>query len=227
MISETQTVNSSSQTNSDVQSSNQVMGKDDFLNLLVTQLKYQDPLNPTDSTEFTAQLAQFSSLEMLENINSNVEITNEGQASLTNSQAVSYIGKKVYAFGSDINVSDGVSNSINFELAANASAVYINIYDQLGNLVDNIQEGTMDAGENQVTWDGKNTDGEQVEDGTYSFEVYAYDYNENSVDTIAYMENDITGVSYYDNQPYLYSGDITIPISSVFKVLENINENET
>jgi len=47
------------------------MGKDDFLNLLITQLQNQDPLNPTDSTEFTAQLAQFSSLEQLGNVNEN------------------------------------------------------------------------------------------------------------------------------------------------------------
>ena len=50
----------------------QTMGKDDFLRLLVTQLQAQDPLNPMDSTGFTAQLAQFSSLEQLQNINSNL-----------------------------------------------------------------------------------------------------------------------------------------------------------
>ena len=51
---------------------NDVLGKDDFLRLLVTQLQYQDPLNPADSAQFTAQLAQFSSLEQLGNINDNI-----------------------------------------------------------------------------------------------------------------------------------------------------------
>ena len=79
MITSTQAVTTSTESTDSVSQNNSVMGKEDFLNLLITQLKYQDPLNPTDSTEFTAQLAQFSSLEMLENINGNIELTNEGQ----------------------------------------------------------------------------------------------------------------------------------------------------
>jgi flagellar basal-body rod modification protein FlgD len=72
-----------------------ILGKNDFLNLLVTQLQHQDPLNPTESTEFTAQLAQFSSLEQLNNINDNLKNMELFQTSMTNSQAVSYIGKKL------------------------------------------------------------------------------------------------------------------------------------
>ena len=69
-----------------------ILGKDDFLNMLIAQLQHQDPLNPADSTEFTAQLAQFSSLEQLSNIHDSLENMEQFQASLTHSQAVSYIG---------------------------------------------------------------------------------------------------------------------------------------
>ena len=71
------------------------MGKDDFLQLLVTQLQNQDPLSPMDSTGFTAQLAQFSSLEELQNINETLSGVGSSQTILTNSQAVDYIGKQI------------------------------------------------------------------------------------------------------------------------------------
>lgn len=73
------------------------LGKDDFLNLLVTQLRYQDPLNPTDDKEFISQMAQFSSLEQMQNMNS----------SISQSHAFSLIGKHVYA-----NVTDDTTKEV-------------------------------------------------------------------------------------------------------------------
>ena len=119
-------------------------------------------------------------------------------------------------------------DSINFELAGNATSVYVNIYDSNDNLIKNMQLGAMEAGVNKIEWDGTNQDGETVEDGVYYFEAFGYDQNETYIDTVAYMESDITGVSYYDDATYLNSEDITIPLSSVFKVLgsNNIEVNE-
>jgi flagellar basal-body rod modification protein FlgD len=76
-----------------------ILGKDDFLRLLVAQLKAQDPLNPMENTEFTAQLAQFSSLEQLSNVNENLKSLISYQTSTDNSQAVGFIGKTVNANG--------------------------------------------------------------------------------------------------------------------------------
>ena len=73
-----------------------VMGKDDFLSLLVAQLQNQDPLNPSDSTEFTAQLAQFSSLEQLQNINDTLAGFEVYQSTLNNIQSSNFIGKTVH-----------------------------------------------------------------------------------------------------------------------------------
>lgn len=72
-----------------------IVSKDEFLKLFTTQLQYQDPLKPMDSTEFTAQLAQFSSLEQLFNLNKNMEQSISYQQSLNNGVAVSLIGKTV------------------------------------------------------------------------------------------------------------------------------------
>lgn len=71
---------------------NSGVGKDDFLKLLVTQLRFQDPMNPMEDKEFIAQMAQFNSLEEMQNLNRNLSAQNEF-AQLT--QASSLIGKTV------------------------------------------------------------------------------------------------------------------------------------
>lgn len=77
------------------------VGKDEFLRLFVTQLKYQDPLSPMDSTGFTTQLAQFSSLEQLTNINDGMKSLLLSQNSLQNALSANLIGKKVGFQGKD------------------------------------------------------------------------------------------------------------------------------
>ncbi|MGI5173674.1 flagellar hook assembly protein FlgD [Treponema sp. OMZ 840] len=72
--------------------SSQQLGKDDFLKLLITQLSHQDPLSPMENTEFIAQMAQFSSLEQITNMSSGF---NRLASMLTNSEAVSIVGKTV------------------------------------------------------------------------------------------------------------------------------------
>ncbi len=74
---------------------------DEFLTLFVTQLQYQDPLAPMDSMDFTSQLADFSSLEQLYNLNESAELTNEYQNSLNNLEAINMIGKSVTLEGDD------------------------------------------------------------------------------------------------------------------------------
>jgi len=71
------------------------LGKDDFLNLFVSQLKYQDPMNPMDNTQFTAQLAQFSTLEQLYNMNNTMEKLVNYQESLNNGMLSNLIGRQI------------------------------------------------------------------------------------------------------------------------------------
>ena len=74
-----------------------VIDKDEFLELLITQLQNQDPLNPMENSEFTSQMAEFASLEQLQNINGNLESLHLYQTALFNENAVSFIGNKVKA----------------------------------------------------------------------------------------------------------------------------------
>ena len=196
------------------------LGKDDFLNLLITQLQYQDPLNPLDSTEFTAQLAQFSTLEQLNNVNTNLGYLQLYQASINNSQAVGFIGKTINAFGDSISVLDGVSDSITFELEQDASDVIVYIYDSNGDLVKTIQPGALGSGEQRLEWDGTDNNGNEVPDATYTFEVMATDTNGNSISATTFITALVNGIFFKDSTTYLLAGNQEIPIGSVFKVLE-------
>lgn len=197
---------------------NNVMGKDDFLTLLVAQLQHQDPLNPSESTEFTAQLAQFSSLEQLQNVNANLAGFEVYQATLNNIQSSGFIGKTVTAAGSTIGVNQGVSDPIRFDLSADAASVYIQIYDPYGNFVTDIPAGAMPVGEQQVTWDGRNANGSDVDDGFYTFNVMAVDSDGTMVPATSYTTGVVTGIDYKTGSTNLVINDYEIPISSVVRV---------
>lgn len=200
------------------QADNSVMGKDDFLTLLVAQLQHQDPLNPSESTEFTAQLAQFSSLEQLQNVNANLAGFEVYQATLNNIQSSGFIGKTVTASGSLIGLNQGVADPVRFDLAGDAASVYIQIYDQYGSFVTDIPAGAMSAGEQQVTWDGRNANGTTVADGPYSFNVMAVDLEGSVVPVASYTTGVVTGIDYKTGSTNLVINDYEIPISSVIRV---------
>ena len=198
-----------------------VLGKEDFLKLLVAQLQNQDPLNPMESTEFTAQLAQFSSLEQLTNMNKNLEYLRLYQASINNAQAVNFIGKTVKASGNSINVKDGALNQIQFNLAGDAADVNVYVYDSSDNLVKTINCGSLSDGEQSIEWDGTNDNGETVSDGTYTFKVSATDTSGETVEASTYMTVEVTGVTYKEGNAYLLAGDIEISMSDIIEVTES------
>ena len=197
------------------------LGKDDFLKLLVSQLQNQDPLNPMESTEFTAQLAQFSSLEQLTNMNKSLDYLLLYQTSMNNAQAVNFIGKTVKASGNSISVKDGTSNQVQFDLAGDTAEVNVFIYDSSDNLIKTINCGALSDGEQSIEWDGTNDDGETVSDGTYTFEVSARDENGDTIEASTYMTVEVTGVTFKEGNAYLLAGDIEISMNDIIKVSES------
>jgi flagellar basal-body rod modification protein FlgD len=209
------------QTASDAKSSASVkiLGKDDFLNMLIAQLQHQDPLNPADSTEFTAQLAQFSSLEQLSNIHDSLENMEQFQASLTNSQAVSYIGKEITAAGSGLHLRDGQTAACHFELEANAAMTAVSIYDATGGFVNSFESGPLGPGRQSVIWDGTDFNGNQMPAGAYSFEIQAVDASNENVTVRPLMSAMVTGVSFKDKTAYLMTELQTVALDDVVDVL--------
>ena len=195
-----------------------VLGKDDFLSLLVAQLQNQDPLNPSDSTEFTAQLAQFSSLEQLQNVNETLGNFEVYQSTLNNIQSAGFIGNTITATGETLAVSDGIADPIAINLDSDSASVYLQIYDRSGGYVTDIDAGSLDAGEHQIAWDGTDENGTTVGDGTYSVSVMAVDVDGQPVSSTSYVTGKVTGIDYQSGQTMLLIGEQEIPISSVIRV---------
>ena len=195
-----------------------VLGKEDFLNLLITQLQNQDPLNPTDSTEFTAQLAQFSSLEQLSNVNDNLEQLQDFQASINNSQAVTLIGKEITAKGNFLSLTVDKQVGCDLSLEENAAVVVVSIYDSTGEFVKSFQSENLKAGEHTLFWDGTDKDGNRMAEGAYTFELQASDTKGKDIKTTTFFNGTVDKVTFENNQAYLISKTQKIAIGDVIRV---------
>lgn len=193
------------------------LGMEDFLALLIKQLQFQDPTNPVENTEFTAQLAQFSSLQALTNMKTSMDNINTLVASSNNLTAMSLIGKNVVAEGNIVNFS-GTSENLSFTLDDLAQTVTVKIYDSDGSLVRTAEMKSVAKGDSQYAWDGKDDDGNTVSQGKYYFTVSGTDYKGKTVGTTTYAKGQVTGVTFEDGATYLTVGNKQVSLSDVQQI---------
>jgi flagellar basal-body rod modification protein FlgD len=189
------------------------LGKDDFLQMLVAQLQNQDPLSPMDGTDFVAQLATFSSLEQLTNMNSQLAMQGLYQATMINTQAVNLLGKEVTVSQDNGFQVSGNAADFSYNLIVPAENVSIVIYDSSGKAVDRIEAGKQEAGLQTMTWSrGSNAE------GLYSYGVEAYDINGNRLPVETMMTGNVTAVQYRNNAIYLTINDREVTFNQVVAV---------
>lgn len=146
------------------------LGKDSFLQLLVTQMQNQNPLDPQDNSEFVAQLAQFSSLETMQNLSTSVDSISTMYQSSQALQASSLVGRSVTVDAGSTYVDTSKAMTGSVVLPSSSSDTTVKIYDSTGtNVVRTIDLGTQKAGTTAFSWDGKDDSGAAVEAGNYSF----------------------------------------------------------
>ena len=190
-------------------SGNQQMGQNDFLKLLVTQLKNQDPLKPMDNTAFVAELAQFSQLDQS---TKQVQLLEKSIAQQTDSMQYTLlpmIGRNVQGEGSLIDLNNGPAK-LTYALEREASTVRVTIQDKQGKAVRVLDLGTQSAGKQEVQWDGRNQNGFLMPNGTYQYQVLAKDAKGAAVVAAPSSVLTISGVRMVDGTPQLASGDYVI-----------------
>ncbi len=172
--------------------SDDIMGKEDFLTLLVAQLQNQDPLNPDDPTEFTSQLAEFSSLEQLYNINDSMESLAAASANSDQLSSLQTIGKDVAYYESEFSF-EGESVEIGYQLDGDAEEVTLYLQ-QNGTTIKTIEATELTAGNHYITWDGLNDNGEAAATGTYEIVLSAQATEGASIAATPIIKSEVTGV---------------------------------
>lgn len=189
---------------------------DSFLQLLTTQLRNQDPLEPMDANEFTNQLVQFSSVEQQIQTNSYMEtLISSTQAQSVNA-AVNYLGSTVRAAGVTTTLSDG-SASWDLVTSSGAPDSTITIFDENGQEVYSTSH-SVERGESTFTWDGKTTTGASAPDGIYSIRVVGNSADGQSVPVYTAVEGEVTGVDFTGSEPILQLGDVRVTLASVMQI---------
>ncbi len=202
------------------------LGRDDFLKIFLTQLQYQDPLNPMEGTEFTAQLAQFSSLEQLFNVNENLSKIKSVQDSESRFQALGLIGKEIKAQGDSLSLKEGASATGAFDIQETAECTVI-IEDQSGNVVRKIPLGQLDPGHHIFAWDGMDEAGREMPPGRYGFSILSLNDTGEAVPTDTFICGVVSRVSMEGDSPVLYVEDVPISLDQVSEVQLPGNEDNS
>lgn len=190
----------------------------DFLTLLTAQLTHQDPTQPMDSSQFTQQLVQFSSVEQAIATNKNLEqLVSLSQSSQT-ANAVSLIGKTVVADGQSTSLANGQADWT-YTVPSGATKVTLTVTDSNGKTVFT-QAGDATQGSHDVNWSGVETDGSTAPDGQYSLNVAATDANGKAVTTSTAVSGIVSSVETVNGTSMLTIGSRQVPLSAVQSVTD-------
>jgi len=190
-----------------------------FLNLLVTQLKNQDPLDPMDATEFTTQLVQFASVEQQIFQNSNLEKLLKLEQTKAISSLVGFIGSTVEAEGRQVPLENG-NAEFTYTMPAGAEKATISITNKSG-LTVFTTDADITAGKHSFVWDGRSTFGTAQPDGSYSVQVSGFDGAGNLLSIPHTVWGRVTGANVENGQASLFLGDeINILQENVLSVKE-------
>ena len=187
-----------------------------FLKMLVTQLQHQDPLNPMDANQFTQQLVQFASVEQQINQNANLEKLVSLQSGGQMGSLINYIGSMVEYAGNTMSLQGGAA-AASYTLPESAAQTTIQVSDASGHVIYT-GSGATASGSHVFSWNGTNSAGKTVADGSYTVQVQAKRRDGTSIDVTTHVLGLVTGVANDSETPELVIGNEQIPLSDVQSV---------
>jgi flagellar basal-body rod modification protein FlgD len=196
------------------------MDQETFLNLLITQLQNQDPMNPQDSQEFVAQLAQFSSLEQLMSLNDGMDTLYLATSSMNNASMTQLIGKDVVAYGDTFSYDGEGDVELHYDAVGEASDATLTITNEDGDVVASVSLGSLPEGEGSYTWDGTTISGATAEEGSYTFEIEASDTDGDEVTVYSMIHGVVDTMSYESGTPVPMIDGVEIELGEIIRVVE-------
>jgi flagellar basal-body rod modification protein FlgD len=200
------------------------LDKNAFLRLLTTQMRFQDPSQPQDSSEMAAQLAQFTSLEQLTNLNTTMteSITNMQlmNASINNTLAAGMVGKTVKAYTEFLSVKNDNNIEIQFDASSAHSTVEIEIYDLNGNKIKSVtlDKSQLQSGENSYSWNLENDSGNKVADGSYELRINGVSSDNTKQELASYVYGEVQKIQYGQNGASLVIDGAVVPMSYIREI---------
>ena len=194
------------------------LDKDSFLKLLTTQLQKQDPLSPLDSNAFVAQLAQFSSVEALENMGKKLDTLALGQANANQMAVPQMIGKEILFTADKLAATKGIPSRFSVTQQDSSDTTVAIISDAAGRVVRTLPLGARGAGSFPVTWDGLDEAGNPVATGQYQLTVAATKKDGTQVGTSTSVRGVVTGVSFEGSVPQLLVGANVVQLGAVTEI---------
>ena len=196
------------------------LGKDAFLKLMITQLQNQDPLNPAKNEDFIAQLAQFSSVEGIQNINSSIGDLATSFKSSQALEASSLVGRQVQISSNEARLTDNGEVKGTITLNSDVSDIKLSIEDSTGNVIRLLDIGSHQRGDVNFSWDGSNNSGARMTNGSYTLKANGIADGQDTQLSLAVGAN-VNSVTISQNNDMLLNVDGVgaIPLSDVKRFL--------
>ncbi len=189
---------------------------DAFLQLLTTQLKNQNPLEPMDTNEFTNQLVQFSTVEQTIKTNENLEKLLVLSANNATGTLVGYIGKNAIAAGSSSYLKDGAAKW-GYALSGSAPDTTITVRNAAGSVVHS-ETLSLTSGRGSYNWDGLLPNGRVAPDGVYSITIDAKDASGNRVSADTSLEGIVSSIDLSGSEPVATISGVRVNLSSIREI---------
>lgn len=198
------------------------LGKDEFFKLMINQIQHQDPLKPAQNEQMAAQMAQFSALEQMVNVNQNLEKLTMAQQPLQNMGAANLIGKYVTADSARLLHNEGKYSDVHFDLPANAERVHVTIINDKGENVKEIERFALPQGPVKIEWDGRKSNNMLAPTGQYMVQISAVDERGKSLQIKTTSTQVVHGVGFEGKETVLLTGDLTKPTKLLLRNVTKI-----